>query len=61
MRAAADRMAPNSSDILKGPTAYFRRGTSGNGTEVLTSEELRSYYERAGGLASSDLLAWLHR
>ena len=47
--------------VLKDPAAFFRRGTSGAGAEVLDRAEQRRYYRRAGDLAPADLLAWLHR
>lgn len=55
MRAAADRLQPFDA------TAFFRRGTSGYGPELLSSTELAHYYERAAQLAPADLLTWLHR
>jgi hypothetical protein len=61
MRANASRHAPNTSGILKDPTAFFRRGTTGAGHEVLTKEELRSYHRRVERLALIEFLAWLHR
>jgi hypothetical protein len=61
MRSRANELAPNSSNVLKDTTAFFRRGTSGSGRELLTNDELGRYRERAGKLASSDLLEWLHR
>ena len=61
MRARAGELAPNSSGILKDTTAFFRRGVSGSGREVLSGGELGRYRERASGLAPPDLLEWLHR
>jgi aryl sulfotransferase len=61
MRARAQRAAPNPSSILKDSAAFFRRGTSGAGTEALTGDEVDRYRERAAELAPPDLLAWLHR
>jgi hypothetical protein len=46
--------------VLKSNQAFFRRGTSGAGREVLTAAELDRYRERAAALAPPDLLAWLH-
>ncbi len=59
MRAAADRLQPVG--MLKNNTAFFRRGTSGSGAELLTSDELARYYTRTGRLAPPDLITWLHR
>jgi len=61
MRAAVERAAPGSPGILKDPAAFFRRGTSGAGAELLTSDELQHYESRARALAPPDLLTWLHR
>jgi aryl sulfotransferase len=61
MRAGADRLVPTASGVLKDTAAFFRRGTSGSGAEVLRSDELGRYYARAAQLAPADLLSWLHR
>jgi aryl sulfotransferase len=60
MRADANRLVPDTSGILTSPAAFFRRGTSGGGLEVLTSDEMQRYRDRAAQLAPADLLAWLH-
>jgi aryl sulfotransferase len=59
MRAAADRLQPL--DAARSSTAFFRRGVSGSGTELLTGGELSRYHARAAALAPGDLLEWLHR
>ncbi len=59
MRAAADRLQPVG--VLTNNTAFFRRGTSGAGAELLTSDELAHYYELTARLAPADLHTWLHR
>ena len=59
MRSSADRLIPTSG-ILKSNAAFFRRGTSGAGREVLTDEEIAAYHARAAQLAAPDMLAWLH-
>ncbi|GGQ45913.1 sulfotransferase domain-containing protein [Couchioplanes azureus] len=61
MRARADRLAPDPVGIMKDRTAFFRRGGSGGGRELLTDEEFAHYEQRAAELAPRDLLAWLHR
>lgn len=61
MRARADRLAPDQAGVLKDRAAFFRRGSSGAGREVLTEEGVARYHARAGQLAPPDLLAWLHR
>ena len=60
MRAGAS--APDTSlGVLKDPAAFFRRGTSGEGGQILTTDELAHYRDRVAAMAPSDLLAWLHR
>jgi len=61
MRAGAQRTAPNPSSVLKDSSAFFRRGTSGAGAEVLNVDEMARYHARTSDLAPPDLLAWLHR
>jgi aryl sulfotransferase len=61
MRARAQRAAPNPDSVLKDPAAFFRRGTSGAGREVLTTDEMARYHARTAQLAPPDLMAWLHR
>jgi aryl sulfotransferase len=58
MRYNADRLVPTSG-ILKSNAAFFRRGTSGAGREVLSDAEVAVYHARAAQLAEPDLLAWL--
>jgi aryl sulfotransferase len=60
MRAHADQMV-SAGSILNSSAAFFRRGTSGEGSEILTPTELAHYHERVAQLAPADLLAWLHR
>ena len=59
MSAGADRFIP-AGGILKSSAAFFRRGTSGAGREILTSGELAHYHARTAQLGPADLLAWLH-
>jgi aryl sulfotransferase len=61
MRARAQQLAPDPAGILKDRRAFFRRGGSGSGREILSDAEFAQYQRRAAGLASADLLAWLHR
>jgi aryl sulfotransferase len=61
MRAIAASIAPDPSGILKDKAAFFRRGTSGAGAEVLSKVELDHYYLRASTVAPRDVLEWLHR
>jgi len=59
MRARADQFV-TAGGILKSSAAFFRRGRSGAGREILTDAEIDHYYQRAAQLAASDMLAWLH-
>jgi aryl sulfotransferase len=59
MRGRADQLVPTAG-IFKDDAAFFRRGTSGAGREILTADELAGYYARVAQLAPPDLLAWLH-
>jgi aryl sulfotransferase len=61
MRTRAQRSAPDPGGVLKDSAAFFRRGTSGAGLEVLSDGEVVRYRARAAQLAPPDLLAWLHR
>jgi hypothetical protein len=61
MRATAVRQAPDTGGVLKDPGAFFRRGYSGAGAEVLSADELAGYYARTSRLGPPDLLNWLHR
>ncbi len=61
MRARAERLAPNPAGVLTDSAAFFRRGTSGAGRELLTGDELAHYRARTARMAPADLLAWLHR
>jgi aryl sulfotransferase len=60
MRANASSLIPDSSGILKDEKAFFRRGHSGAGRELLSEDELRAYQQRVSTLAAPDLLSWLH-
>jgi aryl sulfotransferase len=60
MSGRADRHVPTGAGLFKSNDAFFRRGTSGAGHEVLSDSELAAYHARAATLAPPDLLAWLH-
>jgi aryl sulfotransferase len=59
MKSSADRFVPTAG-IFKSNAAFFRRGTSGAGREVLTDEEIAAYHARVAQLAPPDMLSWLH-
>jgi aryl sulfotransferase len=46
--------------LLKSRAAFFRRGTTGSGREILTDDELAHYHARTAEMAPPDLLTWLH-
>ncbi len=58
MAARADTLVP-AAGILKSNAAFFRRGTSGEGRQILSDEEVAAYYARAAQLAPTDMLTWL--
>jgi aryl sulfotransferase len=60
MRADVAAVAPDPGGILRDPTAFFRRGTSGAGRETLSEVEYRHYRDRVRELSSPILDAWLH-
>lgn len=61
MKARTGDVVPDPGRILKDREAFFRRGGSGVGRELLTGAELTRYHERCAELARPDVLAWLHR
>jgi hypothetical protein len=61
MRERSSQLIPGSTGVLKDPAAFFRRGSSGAGREVLSNEEFAEYEDRASALAPPDLITWLHR
>ncbi|MFI1192391.1 sulfotransferase domain-containing protein [Micromonospora sp. NPDC020750] len=61
MRQRADRLVPDPAGVLKDRSAFFRRGRSGQGRELLDAATLARYRARTAALAPPDLLAWLHR
>jgi aryl sulfotransferase len=61
MRERADRLTPAPPGVLVDNAAFFRRGTSGSGRELLTGAERARYHAYAAQMAPADLLTWLHR
>ena len=59
MSGDADTTVPTAG-LFKNNAAFFRRGTSGAGRELLSDAELAAYHDRTARLAPADLLAWLH-
>ena len=59
MRGRADQLVPTAG-MFKDDAAFFRRGTSGAGREILTGPELARYHARVAQLAPADLVSWLH-
>lgn len=60
MRGRAQLLAPDPAGIMKDRDAFFRRGTSGAGAEVLSPDELAHYRERVAALGPAEVVAWLH-
>ncbi|MGC4867409.1 sulfotransferase domain-containing protein [Micromonospora sp. DT53] len=61
MRERADRLAPDMLGVLRDRQAFFRRGGSGQGRDLLDEATRARYEARAATLAPPDLLTWLHR
>jgi aryl sulfotransferase len=61
MRTRAAEIAPNPGGVLKDQAAFFRRGRSGAGREVLDDTAVARYETRMRQLAPPDLVAWLDR
>lgn len=61
MRDRAEQLAPDPSGVLKDRSAFFRRGSSGSGRELLSAAELDGYRARTSAMAPAEMLAWLHR
>ncbi|MGC4771909.1 sulfotransferase domain-containing protein [Micromonospora sp. DT44] len=61
MRERADQLAPDTLGVLRDRQAFFRRGGSGQGRDLLDAAALARYERRARALTPPDLLAWLHR
>jgi hypothetical protein len=61
MRSRPAELTPNTLGVLKDPAAFFRRGRSGAGAELLSPDELAAYEQRVASLAPPDLVRWLHR
>jgi aryl sulfotransferase len=61
MRRRAHRLVPDRAGVIKDRAAFFRRGRSGSGRDLLTAAELAGYHSRTARLAPAGLLAWLHR
>lgn len=60
MRRNAETLAPGRG-VLRDPAAFFRRGRSGAGKEVLSEGEYALYLAHVAELAPPDMLSWLHR
>ncbi|MFB9543959.1 sulfotransferase domain-containing protein [Micromonospora sagamiensis] len=61
MRERAQVLVPDALGVLKDHQAFFRKGRSGAGQALLSTEELSRYHRRVAEMAPADLLAWLHR
>jgi aryl sulfotransferase len=62
MRSTADMTVPGGGrQQWIDPAAFFSRGTSGQWRDLLDDADLARYAARVRGLASDDLVEWLHR
>jgi len=59
MSASADALVPTAG-IFKSNTAFFRRGSSGAGREILSDAEAAAYHARVAAMAPPAMLRWLH-
>lgn len=59
MRASAEQII-GPAGILRNSAAFFRRGKSGAGREILADQEIAHYHARTAQMAPSDMLNWLH-
>ena len=61
MRGRAERVAPDTANrIWKSTEDFFKRGTSGQWSEVFDTELLARYEAKLRELAPADLVEWLH-
>jgi hypothetical protein len=62
MRAAADRVAPDTTNqIWQDNQRFFHRGTSGQWRTLLDAADLERYWTRVAEIAPDDIARWLHR
>ncbi|MCP3973986.1 MAG: sulfotransferase domain-containing protein [bacterium] len=61
MKARSSALVPDRGGVLKDQSTFFRRGSSGAGSEALGEVDLAAYERRAAALAPADFLEWLHR
>jgi hypothetical protein len=61
MRARTDELVPDTLGVLRDRSRFFRGGTSGEGRELLSRDELARYRARVRQLAPPGLAAWLVR
>lgn len=52
---------PDQLGVLKDPAAFFRTGSSGEGTRLCSPDQLRRYNSRMAALATPEILGWLHK
>lgn len=61
MKAAADRVAPNSDQTFwKSTSDFFRSGKNGQWREFIDDDELPRYEQRVASLTKPDFADWLH-
>lgn len=61
MRANPTATVPDRLGVLKDPGAFFRSGSSGEGTQFCTDDLLRRYADRMSSLTTPEVMAWLHK
>lgn len=60
MRSNVHDLVPDRKGVFKDKAAFFRRGRSGSGRELLTEDELATYRAHVATMGPADLVAWLH-
>lgn len=62
MRSKATELAPDEGmGLFRDKAEFFRRGTTGQWTDVLTEQDEAAYARRISELVSPELSSWLHR
>jgi hypothetical protein len=61
MRARPTAAVPDRLGILRDPAAFFRSGSSGEGSQACSDGQIRRYNRRVSELSTPEVLAWLQR
>jgi len=61
MRAHPTATVPDRLGVLKDPGAFFRSGSTGEGTRACSDYQLRRYHVRMSDLTAPEVAAWLQK